>query len=53
MGTNSNQTNLHLKMLKDEMASVQNLITEDVFQMIDNLSQALSEKEGEVGELKQ
>lgn len=31
---------------------MQNLITEDVFQMIDNLSQALTEKDNEVLELK-
>ena len=45
-------TQPQLKIIKDDLQNVQNLITEDVFQMIDNLSQALTEKESEVMEIK-
>ena len=45
-------TQPQLKIIKDDLQNVQNLITEDVFQMIDNLSQALTEKEGEVMDIK-
>lgn len=51
--SDSPESALQLKALKDDMQNVQNLITEDVFQMIDNLSQALTEKDGEVNELKE
>lgn len=44
---------VQIKMLKEDMENVSKLITEDVFQMIDNLSQALTEKDSEVNELKE
>lgn len=44
---------VQIKVLKEDIENVSKLITEDVFQMIDNLSQALTEKDSEVNELKE
>lgn len=52
---NSLMNNPHVKInfLRSEIESVSKLITEDVFQMIDNLTQAMTENEGEINELKE
>ena len=46
--TATTQVTNQLATIKTDLSSMQNLITTDVFQMIDNLSQALTEKESEV-----
>lgn len=45
-------TQAQVRIVKDDLTNVHSLITEDVFQMIDNLSQALTERDNEVLELK-
>ena len=49
----ANAPHVQIKVLRADISSVSKLITEDVFQMIDNLSQALTEKDSEVNELKE
>ena len=45
-------TQAQVRIIKDEIQNIQSLITEDVFQMIDTFSKALTEKENEVEDLK-
>jgi hypothetical protein len=41
-----------MKVTKDEIQNIQNLITIDIFQMIDTFGKALTSKEKEVDDLK-
>lgn len=45
-------TQAQIRIVKDEIQNIQNLITVDIFQMIDTFSKALTEKEGEVADLR-
>lgn len=45
-------TQAQMKVTKDEIQNIQNLITVDIFQMIDTFGKALTAKEKEVDDLK-